>query len=221
ASSCGLGGGGFALVHRADGQDVALDYREEAPAAAKAELFFKNGKPQEALARSGGLAVGVPGEAAGLTTLHHRFGRLPLRRVLEPAIRLAGDGFALAEAPHLRREIERSLDLLRADAGLRAIFLGQDGAPPAADFRVRQPDLAATLERLGRRGTRALTRGSVAAAIASAVRERGGVLTPADLARYRPAWRRPLSGTFRGHRVVTFPPPGSGGVLLETLGILT
>ena len=220
ASSCGLGGGGFALVHRADGQDVALDYREEAPAAAKAELFVKDGRPEEALARSGGLAVGVPGEARGLATLHHRFGRLPLARVLEPAIRLAADGFPLAEAPHLRREIERSQDLLRADAGLRAVFLGPDGASPPADFRIRQPDLASSLERLGRRGARALTHGSVAAAIADAVHARGGVLTAADLARYRPVWRRPLAGTFRGHRVVTFPPPGSGGVLLEMLGIL-
>src|SRR2546428_2252671 len=220
ASSCGLGGGGFALFHLANGRDVAVDYGKERPAAATPERFLKGGKPDEALARSGGLAVGVPGEAAGLTTLHHRFGRLPLRRVLEPAIRLAGDGFPLAEAPHLRREIERSLDLLRADRGLRAVSLGPDGGPPPADFRVRQPDLAATLERLGRRGTRALARGSVAAAIAGAVRERGGVLARADLARYRPAWRRPLVGTFRGHRVITFPPPGSGGVLLEMLGIL-
>jgi len=220
ASSCGLGGGGFALVHRDDGRDLALDYREEAPAAATPERFLTGGRPDEALARSGGLAVGVPGEAAGLVTLHRRFGRLPLARVLAPAIRLAGDGFLLAEAPHLRREIERSVDLLRADPGLRAVFLGADGAPPPADFRVRQPDLAATLERLGRRGAAALARGSAAAAIAGAVRERGGVLARADLAGYRPAWRRPLVGTFRGHRVVTFPPPGSGGVLLEMLGIL-
>jgi len=220
ASSCGLGGGGFALVHRDDGRDLALDYREEAPAAATPERFLTGGRPDEALARSGGLAVGVPGEAAGLVTLHRRFGRLPLARVLAPAIRLAGDGFLLAEAPHLRREIERSVDLLRADPGLRAVFLGADGAPPPADFRVRQPDLAATLERLGRRGAAALARGSAAAAIAGAVRERGGVLARADLAGYRPAWRRPLAGTFHGHRVVTFPPPGSGGVLLEMLGIL-
>jgi len=208
ASSCGLGGGGFALVHRADGRDLALDYREEAPAAATPERFLTGGRPDEALARSGGLAVGVPGEAAGLVTLHRRFGRLPLARVLAPAIRLAGDGFPLAEAPHLRREIERSVDLLRADPGLRAVFLGADSALPPADFRVRQPDLAATLERLGRRGAGALARGSAAAAIAGAVRARGGVLARADLAGYRPAWRRPLVGTFRG------------GVLLEMLGIL-
>src|SRR5439155_1582191 len=137
ASSCGLGGGGFALVHRADGRDVALDYREEAPGAATPDRFFKDGRPDEALARSGGLAVGVPGEAAGLTTLHRRFGRLPLARVLAPAIRLAGDGFPLVEAPYLCREIERSVDLLRADPGLRAGFLGPDGGPPPAAFRAR------------------------------------------------------------------------------------
>ena len=219
-SSCGLGGGGFALVHLADGRDVALDYRERAPAAATPDRYFEGGKPIEARARSGGLAVAVPGEAAGLTMLNRRFGRLPLARVLEPAVRLAADGFALTEAPHLRREIERSLDLLRADPGLRATFLDPDGAPPPADFRVRQPDLAATLTRLGRRGAASLLRGSTARAIAGAAHDRGGVLTTADLAVYRPVWRRPIARGFRGRRVVTFPPPGSGGVLLEMLGIL-
>src|SRR5207248_3871010 len=129
--------GGFALVHQADGHDVALDYREEAPSGATPERYRVGGKPEPALLRSGGLAVGVPGEIAGLVTLHRRFGRLPLPRVLAPAIRLARDGFLLAEAPHLRREIERSVDLLRADPGLRAVFLGADGALPPADFRVR------------------------------------------------------------------------------------
>ena len=219
-SSCGLGGGGFALVHLADGRDVALDYRERAPAAATPDRYFEGGKPIEARARSGGLAVAVPGEAAGLTMLNRRFGRLPLARVLEPAVRLAADGFALTEAPHLRREIERSLDLLRADPGLRATFLDPDGAPPPGDFRVRQPDLAATLTRLGRRGAASLLRGSTARAIAGAAHDRGGVLTTADLAVYRPVWRRPIARGFRGRRVVTFPPPGSGGVLLEMLGIL-
>jgi gamma-glutamyltranspeptidase/glutathione hydrolase len=219
-SSCGLGGGGFALVHRAGGGDWALDYRECAPAGATPDRYQKDGKPDESLLRTGGLAVAVPGEAAGITALHRRFGRLPLRRVLDPAIRLARDGFALADSPHLRREIERGAALLRADPGLRATFLGPDGVLPDASFRVQQPDLAHTLEAVASDGDRALSQGPRAAAILDAVRAHGGVLAARDLAGYRPIWRRPLEGRFLGRRVVTFPPPGSGAVLLEMLGLL-
>ena len=219
ASSCGLGGGGFALVHEARGRDLALDYREQAPASATPDRFRVQGTLDPSLLRRGGLAVAVPGEVAGLVALHRRLGRLPLRRVLAPAIRLAGEGFSLAEAPHLQREIERSHPMLAADPGLRGIFLAE-GAPPGAEFRIVQRDLARILDAVAADGTRAFYRGPTARAIAAAVRERGGVLTEADLARYRPVWRRPLVGTFRGRRVVTFPPPGSGGVLLEMLGML-
>ncbi len=220
ASSCGLGGGGFALVHQAEGDDVALDYREVAPAGATPERFRVGGRPEPALLRSGGLAVGVPGEVGGLAALHRRFGRLPLARVLAPAIRLARDGFSLGEAPHLAREIGRAKDLLAADPGLRRVFLaGGDGAPDAG-FRVVQAELASTLEAVAARGPRAFYHGPRAAALVAAVRARGGVLGEADLAGYRPRWRRPLVGVFRGRRIVTFPPPGSGGVLLEMLGLL-
>src|SRR5205807_5110248 len=130
ASSCGLGGGGFALVHRADGRDFALDYREVAPSGATPEHFEAGGRPEPALLRAGGLAVGVPGEVAGMAALHRRFGRLPLARVLAPAIRLARDGFTLAEAPHLAREIARSTTLLAADPGLRATFLAGANVAP-------------------------------------------------------------------------------------------
>ncbi len=176
ASSCGLGGGGFALVHRADGGDFALDYREVAPAGATPEHFETRGKPEPALLRAGGLAVGVPGEVAGMAALHRRFGRLPLARVLAPAIRLARDGFTLAEAPHLAREIEHSKDLLAADPDLRRVFLAGGTSAPGPDFRILQADLARTLEAVAARGARAFYRGPRAAGIAAAVRTRGGVL---------------------------------------------
>jgi gamma-glutamyltranspeptidase/glutathione hydrolase len=220
ASSCGLGGGGFALVHHADGRDFALDYREVAPAGATPERFRREGRPEPALLRAGGLAVGVPGEVAGLTALHRRLGHLPLARVLAPAIRLAREGFALAEAPHLAREIERSRDLLAADPELRRVFLADGASPPPPGFRIVQPDLARTLEAVAAHGTHAFYRGPRARAIVAAVRARGGMLDAADLARYRPRWRRPLAGRFHGRRIVTFPPPGAGGVLLEILGLL-
>jgi gamma-glutamyltranspeptidase/glutathione hydrolase len=212
-SSCGLGGGGFALVHdAASGRDAALDYRETAPAATLPELYRTDGKPDPSKLRTGGLAIGVPGEAAGLVTLHRRFGRLPFARVLEPAARLARDGFPLGDAPHLAREIERSHALLAADPGLRATYLAPDGTVPGPAFRIVQADLARALDTLRSDGDASFYRGSIATAIVDATRARGGVLTAADLAGYRPVWRDPLRGHFRGRRIVTFPPPGSGGV---------
>jgi len=164
-SSCGLGGGGFALVHRADGRDFALDYREVAPAGATPDHFRAEGKPEPALLHRGGLAVGVPGEAAGVVALHRRFGRLPLARVLAPAIHLAREGFTLAEAPHLAREIEHGKDLLAGDPDLRSVFLADGGSTPGPDFRIVQADLARTLEALAAYGSRPFYRGPRAAAI--------------------------------------------------------
>ena len=221
ASSCGIGGGGFALIHQSSGEDFALDYRECAPAGATQDRFLVGGKPDATLLRTGGLAVGVPGEVAGLTMLHRRFGHLSLPRVLAPAIRLAREGFILGDAPHLHHEIEHSRSLLAADPGLRRIFLAEDGSVPDAAFRIVQADLAATLERVAADDGREFYRGALAGAIAAAVRERRGVLSTSDLTGYRPRWRRPLHGTFMGRRIVTFPPPGSGGVVLEVLGLLS
>jgi gamma-glutamyltranspeptidase/glutathione hydrolase len=220
ASSCGIGGGGFALVYRPGAAPVALDYRETAPARATPDRYRTGGRPDASLLRTGGLAVGVPGEVAGLTLLHRRFGRLPLARVLAPAVTLARDGFRLGDTPHLGREIAHTATLLAADSGLRAIFLAPDGTPPGDDFRIVQRDLARTLEEVGARGARAFYRGPTAAAIVSAVQARNGVLTDDDLAAYRPLWRRPLERRFQGRRIITFPPPGSGGIVLEVLGIL-
>jgi gamma-glutamyltranspeptidase/glutathione hydrolase len=217
-SSCGTGGGGFALVWHA-GSAHALDFRETAPAAVRPALYLRGGKPQPERSRRGGLAVGVPGEVAGWIALHERFGRLPLVAVLAPAIRLAREGFPLGESPHLARQIERAAPLLRSDPGLAALFL-DGGRIPGPGFRVRQPDLARLLGSVVRRRRAAFYDGSVAATIAATVQARGGVLAPEDLAAYLPVWRRPLSAPFAGRTVITFPPPGSGGVVLTVLGIV-
>jgi gamma-glutamyltranspeptidase / glutathione hydrolase len=206
-------------VQPAAGAAVALDFREQAPAAAVPERFRRDGRPDATLLRRGGLAVGVPGEVAGWVALHRRFGRLPLAALLAPAARLAREGFTLRGAPHLAAEIARHRDLLAAEPGLARVFLDR-GAAPGPDFRVVQADLAATLDAVAAEGAPAVYAGARADAIAAAVRAQGGVLDVQDLAAYRPVWRRPLAGTYRGRRVVTFPPPGSGGIVLEALGIL-
>ncbi len=220
AQSCGVGGGGFAVVRNADGGAAVLDYREVAPAGATPDKYVTDGKPDQSKLRKGGLAVGVPGEIAGWVALHERFGRVPLATVLAPAIRLARDGFVLDDAPALRRQIERSAEFLAAEPALRATFLTSEGTVPGGEFRVVQSDLAKTIETVAARGARTFYEGRTAAAIADAVQARGGVLTTADLKRYRVVWREPLRGTYRGREVLTMPPPGSGGIVLEALGIL-
>lgn len=218
-SSCGIGGGSLALVHQ-HGEDAALDFRERAPAAATLDRYLRDGQPDPTRTRSGGLAVAVPGEVAGWVELHRRFGRLPMARILAPAIALARDGFTLAETEHLRRDIDRTRALAGADAGLRATFLNPDGSMPEPSFRVVQPDLATTLTAVAAHGRDAFYAGPTSRAIADTVAARGGVLTVADLAAYRPIWRTPLFAEMRGRRVMTFPPPGGGAVVLTIVGQL-
>jgi gamma-glutamyltranspeptidase/glutathione hydrolase len=186
----GLGGGGFALVASPGGAVRALDFREVAPAAAKADMFAAG-----ASSEAGGLAVAVPAEGLGLVELHHRWGRLPLVKVAQPAVNLAMTGFETGA--HLANA------LLEKPA--MAAILGPGN---------RRPLLAAAIRDLARTHGEAFRRGWVAQDIVDTVRARGGVLTLADLAGYGAKEREPLGGTFRGHPLWTFPPPSSGGVAL-------
>ncbi len=215
--SCGLGGGGFMVVFETSTHTAhALDYREVAPAAATPERFRRHGMDR---IRDGPLSVAVPGEPAGLAAAHERFGTLPLGTVLAPAIRYARDGFPIG--PHLAEAIGAHMELLQADAALAATFLHDDGTPRREGEPLRQPALAQTLERLGAEGAAAFYRGAVAGAIADTIDARGGILTLEDLAGYRVRWRAPLRGRYRGRSVFTMPPPGSGGVVLAILNVLS
>ncbi len=219
-ASCGIGGGGFMVIHLAKPRrTITLDYREVAPAAASRDMFLRQGKAVPDLSRIGGLASGVPGEVAGLSLALKRFGTLSLSTVLQPAIRLARDGFAAED--HLVKEIQENHDALARDAVMSRNFLRPDGTPLATGDLVKQPELARTLQGIARSGPAAFYRGDVARQIAAAVRRAGGVLTTQDLARYRPTWRPPVSTRFAGYDVYSMPPPSSGGgVLIEVLGML-
>jgi gamma-glutamyltranspeptidase / glutathione hydrolase len=215
----GLGGGGFALVHEASGKAHVLDFREVAPAAARREMFVKNGKVDPALSLDGALAVAVPGAAKGYVELHRRFGKLPLAKVAAPAIAAAKKGFAIT--PELVDALTERKDCLAADPEAARIFLARDGAVPKAGTLLVQPELARTLETLAAEGDQPFHHGRIARAIAQSVQARGGVLTLADLAAYRTRARAPLEGSYRGHRVLTMPPPSAGGlIVLQTLGVL-
>jgi gamma-glutamyltranspeptidase/glutathione hydrolase len=218
----GLGGGGFALIYSAKtGKVEALDFRETAPAALRPDLFLRAGKVDRALSVRGGLAVGVPGEPAGLAELVRRWGKRPFARCVEPAETLAR-GFPASAwlVEHVADEFKQSPE---AATFLSRVLARKRGT--LAELRVgdlvRRPDLANTLARLRREGVAAFYRGEVAGAIVTAVQEAGGVLDRNDLAGYTAIERTPLVTTFRGQRIVALPPPSAGGVIMfEVLGIL-
>jgi gamma-glutamyltranspeptidase/glutathione hydrolase len=213
--SSGLGGGGFALVYTArDRKVTVLDFREVAPAAAAPDLFTRPGvKPRASL--DGGLAVAVPGAVKGYAELARRFGTRPLARLVEPAARAAERGFRVGRV--FVERTEPRLACLRQDEPSAREFLGAGGAAPRVGDRLARPDHARTLRLLGR-DPEAFYRGPLGARIVEAVRAKGGILTGDDLARYRVKERAPLEGAYRGHRVVTMPPPSAGGAIV--LGVL-
>jgi gamma-glutamyltranspeptidase/glutathione hydrolase len=214
----GLGGGGFLVVWNAKEKAAyTLDFRETAPAASTRDMYLKS----PAASRIGGLAVATPGEPAGLVEASRRWGRLPLAEVVKPAVALARDGFlatrAYATAAATVSAARRFP--LTPDDPLAAI-LAPGGRPIVEGQRLRRPDLAATLERLGATGRRDFYTGDTARAIVEAVQKRGGILTLADLAAYQPVAKPPLVGSFRGHTVYAMPPPAGGLTALEALQIL-
>jgi gamma-glutamyltranspeptidase/glutathione hydrolase len=219
--STGIGGGAFILLRLADGSVFAVDARETAPAAASRDMYLRPGVPERA-SLLGPLAVATPGLVAGFALVQERWGTLPLARVMQPAIRLAEQGFAIG--PYHARMLEG----LRA-SGLAA-RLGEETVriqfPPVGGiaepgWRLRQPDLARTLRKLAEEGEDAFYQGEIGAAIAENQARSGGLVTRADLAAYAPKLRPALRGRYRGLEVISFPPPSSGGVvLLEALGIL-
>jgi gamma-glutamyltranspeptidase/glutathione hydrolase len=211
--SSGLGGGGFWLLHRAsDSHAVMVDARETAPAEAKPEHYRDpQGKPIPGATRRGGLAVAIPGAAAGLVHVAERYGRLPLGASLAPAIRYAREGFSVdARYVSIAKLRER---FLREGKGTAAIFLDA-GRAPEAGFVLRQPQLAQTLERLAREGTRGFYAGEVAQAMVNAVNQAGGVWRLADLENYRVVERKPLQFRYRGATITTAALPSAGGIAL-------
>jgi gamma-glutamyltranspeptidase/glutathione hydrolase len=214
-----IAGGGFLLYRAPDGSFQALDFRETAPRALTAASFLDaSGKVDPMKGREGGLAVAVPGSVAGLAFARERWGARPWAELLAPAIRLAEEGVTVsAKSAEIYAEENARL---AADPAARAIFT-RDGAPLREGDRLVQKDLARTLRAIAGDGPRAFYQGEMARAIVAAVRAAGGVMTEGDLAAYRVTLRTPLEGRYRGRRIVTFPLPSSGGiVLLQTLGML-
>jgi gamma-glutamyltranspeptidase / glutathione hydrolase len=212
-----LGGGGFMLVRMADGKVHFLDYREKAPAAAKADMFLDaEGNVIEGASEYGYKAIGVPGSVAGMVYAEQKYGKLTLKQVMAPAIRLAREGYALTwgEARDLQDD-----HYLGKFAESRRIFQ-RDGNYYKPGEIFRQPDLARTLERIAAKPDD-FYHGALARELAAAMQKGGGLITAGDLAQYEVKEREPIRGTYRGYEVISAPPPSSGGtVLMESLNIL-
>ncbi|HUR93635.1 MAG TPA: gamma-glutamyltransferase [Gemmatimonadales bacterium] len=213
-----LGGGGFMVIRLRDGTAQALDYRETAPSRATRDMYLDaSGEPTE-LSVTGHLAAGVPGAVAGLTAAQARYGRLPLAAVVEPAIRLARDGFQVDE--YRSESIRQDSARLASFPASRASFL-PDGAPPVPGSIFRQPDLAATLDAIRERGADGFYTGPVADLIVAEMGRGGGLIALEDLAGYRAIWREPIMISYRGHTIFSMPPASSGGVTMgEILNIM-
>ena len=219
-----LGGGGFALYVPHEGEPQALDFRETAPASADpARYLDEQGRPVARLLREGPLSVGVPGTPAGLLALHERLGsgRLTLEELARPAIELARRGFRVG--PLLARDLASASTRARLerDPGARERFYPR-GEPLREGDLLVQPDLAATLALWAREGFDGFYGGPNARRLVEQLaREGDSPISLEDLAGYRPRWRAPLRGWFRGREVISMPPPSSGGIiLLQVLGVL-
>ena len=219
--SSGIGGGFMAVLHRAkDGRNIFIDARETAPAAVNPKDYLNpDGSPNRDTALKGPLSAGIPGEPAGLVLIAKRYGRLSLQQSLAPAIRIARDGFE--PDARLRGAIaSMQKDLARWPASA-AKYL-PNGKPPAEGATWRDPDQARTLELIAAHGDDGFYRGETAQKLVAAVRAAGGNWTLADLANYRAKERTPISVDYRGYKIITAPPPSSGGVAIaEILNILS
>jgi gamma-glutamyltranspeptidase / glutathione hydrolase len=208
-----LGGGGFWTSRDSRGRVLTVDFRETAPRAARRDLFQPApGGGNAPSSTEGPVASGVPGSVAGLALAHRRAGRLPWRTVVNPAIKLARDGFVMTQA--VSDSIAEARERLIADPATALAFL-PGGAPPVPGTLWRQRDLARTLEAIRDRGEDGFYRGRVARAFADGQKRAGGLISRGDLARYQAKVRPPLRFQFQGLQIITTGAPSSGPVLAE------
>ena len=212
-----IGGGGFMLIRMANGATHFLDYREKAPAAATADMYLDaQGNVIEDASVIGYKAIGVPGSVAGMVYAEQKYGKLSLKRVMAPAIKVARDGYALSWGEARDMQNDRYLGKF---AESRRVFQ-RDGNYYKPGEIFRQPDLARTLERIAAKPDD-FYHGDLARELAAAMQKGGGLITADDLAHYEVKEREPIRGNYRGYEIISSPPPSSGGtVLIESLNIL-
>ncbi|MBN2011537.1 gamma-glutamyltransferase [candidate division KSB1 bacterium] len=215
-----LGGGGFMALHLPDGTATTIDFREKAPLAATRNMYLDaDGNVIDGLSLNGYLASGVPGTVAGLTLAHKCFGSMKLKTVIDPAIRLAENGFPVSY--RFAHDMQRLRDACDAYPATRKVFRKPDGQPYIEGDIFRQPDLANTLQLIAKEGADAFYKGRIAWLIASDMKKNGGLITRDDLERYSPVERKPVIGMYHGYEIISMPPPSSGGIaIIQALNVL-
>ncbi|MGO1462734.1 MAG: gamma-glutamyltransferase [Marinobacter sp.] len=216
-----IGGGGFMLVSKGDGSaPEAIDYREKAPSGAT-ETMYQNesGEVVQNRSRFTHLAAGVPGTVAGLAMALERHGTLSLKQALAPAIKLAKEGFIVPK--RFSEGLEQARERLQRWPATLETFYKEDGSAWQAGERFRQPDLAATLQRIADKGVKGFYEGETAQLIVDEMEKHGGLITRQDLADYQPAIREPVKGSYRGYDIYSMSPPSSGGThIVQILNML-
>ena len=218
-SAGNLGGGGFMVIHLADGKNITIDFREKAPLSANKDMYLNEaGEFVPELSQKGTTSAGVPGSVAGLIYTLEKYGTLPLAEVIQPAIDLAKNGWNLDERD--ARYFRNILPEFEVYPSSLKIF-SKDGEPYREGDLFIQPDLAWTLEQIKKNGRDGFYKGKVADLLVEQVSSLGGYITLEDLEKYQPLEREPITGNYRGYKVVSMPPPSSGGIaLVELLNIL-
>ena len=215
-----IGGGGFLVLHNAEeNKNYALDYREMAPAAADRDMYLnEDGSINKSTSRLGYLAGGIPGTVAGMWEAHQKFGSMPWKDLLKPAIQLAKEGFKVS--PFMADSINRAHSSMKDYPSTVKIFFPEFPLKP--NHNLVQKDLAATLQRIAKNGRDGFYKGKTAKMFAAAMKKNNGLITEDDLKNYKAVWRDPLVGNYKDFKIVTMPPPSSGGVhLIQMLNVLS
>jgi len=218
-SAGNIGGGGFMVVRLGDGTATTIDYRETAPAAATPDMYLDAAGEVTRDSLDGARAAGIPGTVSGFALAYERFGSLPWIELVMPAVVLARDGHALDE--HHQQDLARALERMQSAGQAQSVRYYQhpSGRPFDVGENWRQPELAATLQRIAEQGPRAFYEGELAQRMASEVQKAGGLWTAEDLRGYHAVERKPIVFDYLGHRIISMPPPSAGGVVLrEILG---
>lgn len=219
--STGLGGGGFLIFHhRKEDKSYAFDFRESAPKLAFAEMYLQaDGKLNKNLSKEGVLSVGVPGLVAGLFEIHKKFGKLPWAELLDSSIQLAETGIEVY--PHLEKAIQQQSEVLLKDSEAKKIFFKPDKVPLKVGDRLVQKDLARSLREIQKHGRKGFYNSWISSSLLDLMASSGGLIQKTDLESYEVKSRNPVSGTYKNFRIVSMPPPSSGGIMLiQNLNLL-
>lgn len=219
-SAGNIGGGGFAVIHLANGENITLDFREKAPLKATRDMYLdKNGNVIPNASTIGYLGAGVPGSVAGMSAMLEKYGTKKLSDMIVPAIKLAQNGFIITERQAQTMQ-EAQKDFAKF-ASSRKYFLKKDGSTYKEGEVFIQKDLAKTLKLIQKEGSKAFYQGKIADLIAQDMAKNGGIVTKKDLAEYSVVWRKPVIGTYRGYEIISMAPPSSGGThIIEILNVM-